>query len=73
MNQENSVVNYSMALKNYNQNGRGRSMRKFCEDEGYVSWNPALPVRLVLQKSVSVSQTVWNSSRMKATSMSCSA
>ena len=34
MNQENAVVNYSMALKNYNQNGRGRSMRKFCEDEG---------------------------------------
>ena len=28
MNQENQGVNYSMALKNYNQNGRGRSMRK---------------------------------------------
>ena len=35
MNQESTGVNYSLALKNYNQNGRGRSMRKFCEDEGY--------------------------------------
>lgn len=37
MNQESTGVNYSLALKNYNQNGRGRSMRKFCEDEGYES------------------------------------
>ena len=35
MDQSSPVVSYSMALKNYNQNGRGRSMRKFCEDEGY--------------------------------------
>lgn len=35
MNLESTGVNYSLALKNYNQNGRGRSMRKFCEDEGY--------------------------------------
>lgn len=28
-------VNYAFALKNYQQNGRGRSMKKFCEEEGY--------------------------------------
>ena len=27
-------VNYAFALKNYQQNGRGRSMKKFCEEEG---------------------------------------
>ena len=26
-------VNYAFALKNYQQNGRGCSMRKFCEEE----------------------------------------
>lgn len=35
MNQESTNVNYSLALKNYSQNGRGRSRREFCEDEGY--------------------------------------
>lgn len=32
---EEAKVNYAFALKNYQQNGRGRSMKKFCEDEGY--------------------------------------
>lgn len=32
---ENQTINYAFALKNYSQNGRGRSMKKFCEDEGY--------------------------------------
>ncbi len=26
------------ALRQYNKYGRGRSMRKFCEDEGYDYW-----------------------------------
>lgn len=30
-----SKVNYAFALKNYQQNGRGRSMKKFCEEKGY--------------------------------------
>ena len=32
---EEAKVNYTFALKNYQQNGRGRSMKKFCEEEGY--------------------------------------
>ena len=32
---EEAKVNYAFALKNYQQNGRGRSMKKFCEEEGY--------------------------------------
>ncbi|GEM_PF-600727 len=32
---EEPAINYAFALKHYNQNGRGRSMKKFCEDEGY--------------------------------------
>ena len=32
---EEAIVNYAIALKNYQQNGRGRSMKKFCEEEGY--------------------------------------
>ena len=32
---EEAKVNYAFALKNYLQNGRGRSMKKFCEEEGY--------------------------------------
>ena len=35
MNQESTDVNYSLTLKNYNKNVRGRSMRRFCEEEGY--------------------------------------
>jgi len=29
------AVDYAAALRQYNRYGRGRSMRKFCEDEGY--------------------------------------
>lgn len=32
---EEAKVNYAFALKNYQQNGLGRSMKKFCEQEGY--------------------------------------
>ena len=32
---EEPTINYAFALKHYNQNGRGRSMKKFCEEEGY--------------------------------------
>ena len=32
---EESTINYAFALKNYQQNGRGRSMKQFCEEEGY--------------------------------------
>lgn len=53
MNQENQGVNYSMALKNYNQNGRGRSMRKFCEDEGY-DYNKFMQYARKGQKELSV-------------------
>jgi hypothetical protein len=31
-------VDYAAALRQYSQYGRGRSMRKFCEDEGYDYW-----------------------------------
>lgn len=33
--EQKSTANYAFALKHYKQYGRGRSMRKFCEDEGY--------------------------------------
>lgn len=32
---EEAKVNYAFALKTYQQNGRGRSMKKFCEEEVY--------------------------------------
>ena len=32
---EDPTINYAFALKHYNQNGRGHSMKKFCEEEGY--------------------------------------
>ena len=32
---EDPTINYAFALKHYNQNGRGRSMKKFCDEEGY--------------------------------------
>ncbi len=32
---EEPTINYAFALKHYNQNGCGRSMKKFCEEEGY--------------------------------------
>ena len=53
MNQSSPVVSYSMALKNYNQNGRGRSMRKFCEDEGY-DYNKFMQFARKGQKELSV-------------------
>ena len=31
-------VDYAAALRQYNNYGRGRSMKKFCEDEGYDYW-----------------------------------
>ncbi len=53
MDQSSPVVSYSMALKNYNQNGRGRSMRKFCEDEGY-DYNKFMQFARKGQKELSV-------------------
>ena len=53
MNQESTGVNYSLALKNFNQNGRGRSMRKFCEDEGY-DYNKFMQCARKGQKELSV-------------------
>lgn len=32
------VVDYAAALRQYHRYGRGRSMKKFCEDEGYDYW-----------------------------------
>ena len=32
---EKPTVSYAFALKNYSQNGKGRSIKKFCEEEGY--------------------------------------
>lgn len=32
---EEPTINYAFALKHYNQNGRDRSMKKFCKEEGY--------------------------------------
>ena len=32
------VVDYAAALRQYNRYGRGLSMKKFCEDEGYDYW-----------------------------------
>ncbi len=32
------VVDYAAALRQYSRYGHGRSMRKFCEDEGYDYW-----------------------------------
>ena len=32
---EEPTINYAFALKHYGQNGRGRSMKRFCEEEGY--------------------------------------
>ena len=32
---EDPTINYACALKHDNQNGRGRSMKKFYEEEGY--------------------------------------
>ena len=31
-------VDYAAVLRQYQKYGRGRSMKKFCEDEGYDYW-----------------------------------
>ena len=33
--EEEAKVNYAFTLKNYQQNARGRLMKKFCEEEWY--------------------------------------
>lgn len=35
---QSGVVDYAAALRQYHRYGRGRSMEKFCEDEGYDYW-----------------------------------
>lgn len=32
------MVDYAAALRQYQKYGRGRAMKKFCEDEGYDYW-----------------------------------
>ena len=32
---EDPTINHAFALRHYNQNGCGRLMKKFCEEEGY--------------------------------------
>ena len=32
------MVDYAAALRQYQKYGRGRSVKKFCEDEGYDYW-----------------------------------
>ena len=53
MNEVSTDVNYSLALKNYNKNGRGRSMRRFCEEEGY-DYNKFMQCARKGQKELSV-------------------
>lgn len=38
---EEQPKNYAFSLKHYDQNGRGRLMKKFCEEEGYDYENGA--------------------------------
>ena len=35
---QSGTVDYAAALRQYNRYGHGRSMKKFCEDEGYDYW-----------------------------------
>lgn len=35
---QSGVVDYTAALRQYHRYGRGRSMKKFCEDDGYDYW-----------------------------------
>ena len=35
---QSGAVDYAAALRQYNKYGHGRSMKKFCEDEGYDYW-----------------------------------
>lgn len=32
------MVDYAAALRQYQKYGRGRSMKKFCKDDGYDYW-----------------------------------
>lgn len=43
--QPSGSVDYAAALRQYNKYGRGRSMKKFCEDEGYDYWKFCKPAR----------------------------
>lgn len=35
---QSGVVDYAAVLRQYHRYGRGRSMKKFCDDEGYDYW-----------------------------------
>ena len=35
---QSGVVDYAAALRQYHRYDRGRSMKKYCEDEGYDYW-----------------------------------
>ncbi len=35
---QSGVVDYAAALRQYHRYGLGRSMKKFCEEEGYDYW-----------------------------------
>lgn len=35
---QSGVVDYAATLRRYHRYGRGRSMKKFCEDEGDYYW-----------------------------------
>lgn len=52
---EEAKVNYAFALKNYQQNGRGRSMKKFCEEEGY-DYEKFMRIRDAAKRSTVCSQ-----------------
>lgn len=42
---QSGAVDYAEALRQYNKYGRGRSMKKFGEDEGYDYWKFCLLAR----------------------------
>lgn len=59
---EESKVNYAFALKNYQQNGRGCSMRKFCEEkrcdyEKFMQYSRRGQKEYSVLKEADVSQT----------------
>lgn len=61
---EEPTINYAFALKQYNQNGRGRSMKKFCEEEGYdyekfMQYSRRGPERLQRPQGGRRSPVVW--------------
>ena len=55
---EESKLNYAFALKNYQQNGRGRSMKKFCEEEGYDDYEKFMQCSRRGQKEYRVSNPI---------------